>query len=90
MPLPLHGMRMPSSTAVHSHLRSRTVSRRWAYHHLSEAEHGWNYTRQLLDITREEVDIYTHRIIHLEHVYEMQGAKFEERMEMIAHHDVRP
>jgi hypothetical protein len=36
------------------------------YHHLSEAEHGWNYTRMLLDITREEVDIRTHRIVHLE------------------------
>jgi hypothetical protein len=41
------------------------------YHHLSEAEHGWNYTRQLLDITREEVDICTHGIIHLEHAVEM-------------------
>jgi hypothetical protein len=29
----------------------------------------------LLDITREEVDIRTHGIIHLEHAYEMQGVK---------------
>jgi hypothetical protein len=30
------------------------------YHHLSEVERGWNYTRMLLNITREEVDICTH------------------------------
>jgi hypothetical protein len=36
------------------------------YRCLSDAEHGWNYTRMLLDITCEEVDIRTHRIIHLE------------------------
>jgi hypothetical protein len=36
------------------------------YHHLSNTEHGWNHTRMLLDITREEVDIYTHGIVHLE------------------------
>jgi hypothetical protein len=38
----------------------------------------------LLDITREEVDICTHRIIHLEHAYETQGVELEERAEMIA------
>jgi hypothetical protein len=38
-----------------------------AYRLLSEAEHGWNHTRMLLDITREEVDTHTHGIIHLEH-----------------------
>jgi hypothetical protein len=38
-----------------------------AYHHLSIAEHGWNYTYMLLDITREEVKIRTHMIVHLEH-----------------------
>jgi hypothetical protein len=37
------------------------------YHRHSEAEHVWNYTRQLLDITREEVDVRTHGIIHLDH-----------------------
>jgi hypothetical protein len=37
------------------------------YHRLSEAEHGWNHTRMLLDITREEVDTHTHGSIHLEH-----------------------
>jgi hypothetical protein len=44
-----------------------------AYRHLSEAEHGWNYTRMLLDITREEVDIHTHGIIHLEHAMDPIG-----------------
>jgi hypothetical protein len=32
-----------------------------SYHCLSEAEHGWNYTHQQLDLTR------THMIIHLKH-----------------------
>jgi hypothetical protein len=41
-----------------------------AYRRLSEAEHGWNYTRMLLDIIREEVNVRTHRIIHLEHAVE--------------------
>jgi hypothetical protein len=55
-----------------------------AYRHLSEAERGWNNTHMLLDITREEVDIHTHRIIHLELAYETQGVELEERAEMIA------
>jgi hypothetical protein len=38
----------------------------------------------LLDITREEVDIRTHRIVHLEYHVEAQDAKLEERVEMIA------
>jgi hypothetical protein len=38
----------------------------------------------LLDITREEVDIRTHEIIHLENHVETQDAKLEERAEMIA------
>jgi hypothetical protein len=37
------------------------------YRHLSDAEHGWNYTRMLLDINREEVETRTHGIVHLEH-----------------------
>jgi hypothetical protein len=37
------------------------------YRRLSNTEHGWNHTRMLLNIAREEVDIHTHRIIHLEH-----------------------
>jgi hypothetical protein len=37
----------------------------------------------LLDITREEVDIHTHRIIHLEHHVEAQDVEHEERAEMI-------
>jgi hypothetical protein len=38
----------------------------------------------LLDISREEVDICTHRIIHLEHHMEAQDAELEERVEMIS------
>jgi hypothetical protein len=52
------------------------------YHHLSEAEHGCNYTCQLLDITREEVDLRTYGIIHLEHAANAQDAELEERVEM--------
>jgi hypothetical protein len=37
------------------------------YHCLSDAEHGWNYTRMLLDITHEEVETRTYEIVHLEH-----------------------
>jgi DNA polymerase sigma len=55
-----------------------------AYHHPSDAEHEWNYTHMLLDITHEEVDICTHGIIHLEHHVEMQDAELEVRAEMIA------
>jgi hypothetical protein len=40
------------------------------YCRLSEAEHGWNYTRQQLDATRAEVDERTHAIIHLDHANE--------------------
>jgi hypothetical protein len=54
------------------------------YHCLSEAEHGWNYTRMLLDITREEVDIRTHSIIHLEHHVESHDVEPEERVKTIA------
>jgi hypothetical protein len=54
------------------------------YRHLSNAEHGCNYTRMLLNITHEEVDIRTHRIVNLEHHVETQDAELEERAEMIA------
>jgi hypothetical protein len=37
----------------------------------------------LLDITREEVETHTHRIIHLEHHVEVQDTKLEERVETI-------
>jgi hypothetical protein len=37
------------------------------YRCLGNTEHGWNHTRLLLDITREEVETHTHGIIHLEH-----------------------
>jgi hypothetical protein len=55
-----------------------------AYRRFSEAEHGWNHTRMLLDITSEEVVTRTHGIIHLEHHVEMQDDELEERVEMIA------
>jgi hypothetical protein len=44
-------------------------------------EHGWNYTRILLDIAREEVDIRAHGIAHLENHVEMQDTELEERVE---------
>jgi hypothetical protein len=53
------------------------------YRRLSNAEHEWNHTRMLLNITREEVDIRTHGIVHLEHHVEAQDAELEERAEMI-------
>jgi hypothetical protein len=53
------------------------------YRRLSDVEHGWNYTHMLLDITREEVDIRTHGIIHLENHVETQDAELEERAERI-------
>jgi hypothetical protein len=37
----------------------------------------------LLNITREEVETHTHRIIHLEHHVELQDAELEETVEMI-------
>jgi hypothetical protein len=54
------------------------------YRQLSEAEHGWNYTHQLLDITHEEVDVRTHGIIHLEHAVEVQDIELEESAKTIA------
>jgi hypothetical protein len=53
------------------------------YRRLSNVEHGWNHTRMLLDITREEVETRTHRIIHLEHHVEVQDTELEERAETI-------
>jgi hypothetical protein len=38
----------------------------------------------LLDITPEEVETRTHRIVHLEHHMDGQDAELEERAEMIA------
>jgi hypothetical protein len=38
----------------------------------------------LLNITREEVDIRTHRIVHLENHVETQDTELEERAERIA------
>jgi hypothetical protein len=42
------------------------------YHRLSEAEHGWNYTRQQLDLARKAMDTGTHVIVHLEHAIKIQ------------------
>jgi hypothetical protein len=50
---------------------------------LSNAEHGWNHTRMLLDIIREEVETRTHGIIHLENHVEVQDVELEERVETI-------
>jgi predicted RNase H-like nuclease (RuvC/YqgF family) len=54
------------------------------YRRLGNAEHGWNHTRLLPDITWEEVETRTHGIIHLEHQVEVQDAELEERAETIA------
>jgi hypothetical protein len=54
-----------------------------AYCLLSEAEHGWNYSRQQLDTAREEVDTRTHVIIHLEHAMEHLDLELKERTMMI-------
>jgi aspartokinase len=76
-------MRMPSSIAVHGHLQSWTVSyRRFIVALVASSMDGT--TRMLLDIAREEVDIRTHGIIHLETHMEMQDAELEERVELIA------
>jgi hypothetical protein len=55
-----------------------------AYRRLSEAEHGWHYFRQQLDIAREILDERTHAIIHLEHHIEQQDLELEERAATIA------
>jgi hypothetical protein len=55
-----------------------------AYYHLSEAGHGLNFTHSQLDLTREEVDMWTHAIVHLENIIEMQDLVLEERAEHIA------
>jgi hypothetical protein len=37
------------------------------YRQISEAEHGWHYFRQQLDVAHEMLDNRTHAIIHLKH-----------------------
>jgi chromosome segregation ATPase len=54
------------------------------YHHLSEAEHSWNFTRQQVDLAREEVDTRTHANVHLENAIKKEDAELEESVEMIA------
>jgi hypothetical protein len=49
------------------------------YRCLSEAEHGWHYFRQQLDVVREMLDERTHVIIHLEHHIKHQDLGLEER-----------
>jgi hypothetical protein len=56
-------------------------------HHLSNVEHGWNHTSMLLNIAREEVNIHTHGIVHLEHQVEEQDAELKERAGMIVNHE---
>jgi hypothetical protein len=46
---------------------------------LSDTKHGWIYSRMLLGMTHEEVDIRTHGIVHLENHVETQDTKLEER-----------
>jgi hypothetical protein len=53
------------------------------YHHLSNTEHGWNHTRMLLNITREEVETCTHMIIRLEHHVEVHDVEVEESVKMV-------
>jgi hypothetical protein len=54
------------------------------YRRLGNAEHGWNHTHLLLDITWEEVETRTHGIIHLELHVEVQDAELEGRAKTIA------
>jgi hypothetical protein len=54
------------------------------YRRLSEAEHGWHYFRQQLDVACEMLDERMHVIIHLEHHIEQQDLELEERVAMIA------
>jgi hypothetical protein len=54
------------------------------YHRLSEAEHGWHYARQQLDVAHAMVDERTHAIILLEHHVEQQDLDLKERAAMIA------
>jgi hypothetical protein len=42
------------------------------YRCLSEAEHGWHFTHQQLDLAREAVGTCTHAIMHLENAVEMR------------------
>jgi hypothetical protein len=59
------------------------------YRRLGNAEHGWNHSRLLLDITPELVETHTHGIIHLEHHVEVQDAELEERAETITNLEQR-
>jgi hypothetical protein len=54
------------------------------YCRLSEAEHGWHYFRQQLDVAHEVLDKRMHAIIHLEHHVKQENLELEERVVMIA------
>jgi hypothetical protein len=54
------------------------------YHRLREAEHGLNFTRSQLELTREEVETRAHMMLHLENIIKTQDLKLAERVEMIA------
>jgi hypothetical protein len=58
-----------------------------AYRRLSEAEHGWHYFLQQLDVAREVLDERTHAIIHLEHHIKQQDLELEERAVTTADHE---
>jgi hypothetical protein len=49
------------------------------YRRLSEAEHGWHYFHQQLDVAREVLNKHMHAIIHLKHHIEQQDLELEER-----------
>jgi hypothetical protein len=55
----------------------------FAYHRLSEAEHGLNYARQQINLARDKVDTHTHVIMHLETTVGTQDAELKERAEII-------
>jgi hypothetical protein len=52
------------------------------YRHLSDARHGWNYTRMLLDIAHEEVDTRSRGIIYLENHVETRDIELEETRDL--------
>jgi hypothetical protein len=65
-------------------LRDQDRELKVTYRRLSEAEHGWNYTRQQLDAACELVDERTHAVIHLEHANEQHDLKLKKRVVVIA------
>jgi hypothetical protein len=64
-------------------VRGRDQELQSLYRRLSEVERELNHTRTQLQQAREEVDIRTHAIVHLEHHVEQQDAELEAREEEI-------